>query len=68
MCPGIREWIVAKGGLFLPASFVVSPSPLKRCKLQGGFSHFSLFVETAGNRWNNKSLSERSPSCQQLIV
>jgi hypothetical protein len=68
MCPGIKDSIIPEGELFLPASFVVSENRLKSCRLQGGFSHLSLLVETAGNRWNNKSLSERSSSCQQLTV
>ena len=33
MCPGIREWITPKGGLFLPAGFVIDKSPLKSWRL-----------------------------------
>jgi len=55
MCPGIEDSIAFKGELFLPANFVVSQSPLKSWRLQGGFSHLSLAVESAGNCWNNKN-------------
>jgi len=50
MCPGIKD----EGKLFSPASIVVSKSPLKNWRLQGGFSHLCLFVETVRNCWKNK--------------